>query len=94
MTSALACLGSIRIWVLVLGMPWSNFSRQRVFTVAAFPFVSQSFSQTQGNFAFQAIAGLSVPISNVPGLAVTAECRSLEYPGAKPSREATSWWDG
>lgn len=34
-----------------------------------------AFSATQGNFAYQVIAGLSFPIPNVPGLSVTSEYR-------------------
>ncbi len=66
-----------------VGYAWSNFSRQRTFTAAAFPVLSQNLDQTQGGFAFQAIAGLSFPIPNVPGLSVTTEYRFFAIPGSE-----------
>ncbi len=65
------------------GYAWSNFSRQRSFTGAAFPLLSEDVSQTQGGFAFQAIAGLSFPIPGVPGLTVTTEYRFFGIPGSE-----------
>jgi OOP family OmpA-OmpF porin len=66
-----------------IGYAWSKFSRQRAFTAAEFPRLSQNLDQTQGGFAFQAIAGLSFPIPNVPGLSVTTEYRFFAIPGSE-----------
>jgi OmpA-OmpF porin, OOP family len=66
-----------------VGYAWSNFSRQRSFTAANFPYLNQNFDQTQGNFAFQAIGGLSFPIPDVPGLSATAEYRFFGIPGSE-----------
>ena len=66
-----------------IGNAWSNFSRQRVFTAAEFPRLSQNVDQTQGGFTFQAIGGLSFPIPNVPGLSVTTEYRFFAIPGSE-----------
>jgi OmpA-OmpF porin, OOP family len=66
-----------------VGYAWSHFSRQRVFTGADFPYLSQNLDQTQGGFAFQAIGGLSFPIHNVPGLSVTTEYRFFGIPGSE-----------
>ena len=66
-----------------VGYAWTNFSRQRVFTPAAFPLLTQSINQTEANFAFQAIGGLSFPIPNVPGLSVTTEYRFFGIPGGE-----------
>ena len=41
------------------------------------------FDQTEGNFAFQAIGGLSFPIPGVPGLSVTSEYRFFGVPGSE-----------
>ncbi|MES2713192.1 MAG: OmpA family protein [Pseudomonadota bacterium] len=38
---------------------------------------SVAISDTEGNFAFQGIAGVAIPIAAVPGLAITAEYRFL-----------------
>jgi OmpA-OmpF porin, OOP family len=65
------------------GYAWSNFSRQRAFTPAAFPTLSANFNQTEGNFAFQAIGGLSFPIPGVPGLSITTEYRFFGVPGSE-----------
>ena len=66
-----------------VGYAWSNFSRQSVFTPAGFPLVSQNFDNTQGNFAFQVIGGLSFPIPRVPGLSITTEYRFFGVPGSE-----------
>jgi outer membrane protein OmpA-like peptidoglycan-associated protein len=66
-----------------VGYAWSDFSRQRTFTAADFPYLSQNLDQTNGGFAFQAIGGLSFPIPNVPGLSVTAEYRFFAIPGTE-----------
>jgi outer membrane protein OmpA-like peptidoglycan-associated protein len=42
---------------------------------------SLTFSGTEGNFGGQAIAGLSIPISAVPGLSATAEYRFMATAG-------------
>jgi opacity protein-like surface antigen len=65
------------------GYAWSNFSRQRTFTPAAFPTLSANFNQTEGNFAFQAIGGLSFPIPGAPGLSITTEYRFFGVPGSE-----------
>jgi OOP family OmpA-OmpF porin len=66
-----------------VGYDWSSFSRQRGFTAAEFPLLSQNIQQTQGGFAYQAIGGLSFPIPGVPGLTVTAEYRFFGIPGSE-----------
>jgi OOP family OmpA-OmpF porin len=66
-----------------VGYAWSNFSRQRTYTAAAFPLLSQDINSTQGGFAFQAIGGLSFPIPGVPGLSVTSEYRFFAIPGSE-----------
>ncbi|HEX4368066.1 MAG TPA: OmpA family protein [Rhodopila sp.] len=66
-----------------VGYAFSDFSRQRTFTAAASPLVSQNFDQTVGSFAFQAIGGLSFPIPGVPGLSATAEYRFFGVPGSE-----------
>jgi opacity protein-like surface antigen len=64
-----------------VGYAWSNLSSQVTFTPASFPLLGSRTDQTQGNFAFQAIGGLSFPIPDVPGLSVTIECRFFAIPG-------------
>jgi OmpA-OmpF porin, OOP family len=55
------------------GYQWTSL--HNVSAVAPnFPF-SYATNQTQGAFAWQAIAGLAFPIPNVPGLSVTSEYR-------------------
>ena len=66
-----------------VGYAWSHFSRQRTFTAADAPSISQNLDQTNGGFAFQAIGGLSFPIPNVPGLSVTTEYRFFAIPGTE-----------
>jgi OmpA-OmpF porin, OOP family len=66
-----------------VGYAWNDFSRQRSFTTAAAPLVSQSFDQTQGGLAFQAIGGLAFPIPGVPGLSITTEYRFFGVPGSE-----------
>jgi outer membrane protein OmpA-like peptidoglycan-associated protein len=65
------------------GYAWTNFSRQRTFSAAAFPVLSSSFNDTEANFAFQAIGGLSFPIPGVPGLSLTSEYRFFGVPGSE-----------
>jgi OmpA-OmpF porin, OOP family len=64
-----------------VGYAWSHLSSQVAFTPASFPLLSNRADQTQGNFAFQAIGGLSFPIPNVPGLSITTEYRFFGIPG-------------
>jgi OOP family OmpA-OmpF porin len=66
-----------------VGYAWNDLSGQRSFTAAGSPRVSQSFDQTQGGFAFQAIGGLAFPIPGVPGLSVTTEYRFFGMPGSE-----------
>jgi opacity protein-like surface antigen len=66
-----------------VGYAFSDFSRQRSFTAAELPLVSQTFDHTTGGFAFQAIGGLSFPIPGVPGLSATAEYRFFGIPGSE-----------
>jgi len=54
-----------------VGYGWDRLSSAR-FSQAGTSFSS---SETEGGFAYQAIAGLSFPVSGVPGLSVTAEYR-------------------
>jgi OmpA-OmpF porin, OOP family len=55
------------------GYQWTNLHNVTAVSPAV-PF-SYATDQTQGAFAWQAIAGLSFPIPNVPGLSVTSEYR-------------------
>ncbi len=55
------------------GYGWTNLNR--VYAAGTnFPFTLRA-NDTAGNFAWQVIGGLSFPIPNVPGLALTAEYR-------------------
>jgi OmpA-OmpF porin, OOP family len=55
------------------GYGWTNLSK--VYAAGTnFPFTLGT-NDTEGNFAWQVIAGLSFPIPNVPGLSLTAEYR-------------------
>jgi outer membrane protein OmpA-like peptidoglycan-associated protein len=66
-----------------VGYAWSAVSRQTILSPASAPFLGTTFNQTQGNFAFQAIGGLSFPIPNVPGLSLTTEYRFFGIPGSE-----------
>ena len=66
-----------------VGYAWSNLSARSAFTPVGFPLLSSHFDQTEGNFAFQAIGGLSFPIPRVPGLSLTAEYRFFGVPGSE-----------
>jgi OOP family OmpA-OmpF porin len=66
-----------------VGYAFSDFSRRRGFTAGQFPYASQSYDQTQGGFAFQAIGGLSFPLPGIPGLSATAEYRFFGVPGSE-----------
>src|SRR4051794_23904536 len=55
------------------GYGWTHL--KKVYNVGTnFPFGMQT-DDTESNFAWQVIAGLSFPIPNVPGLSITAEYR-------------------
>ena len=56
------------------GYGWTNLRRAYDNSITSFP-VAARFSGTEGDFAFQAIAGLSFPVPRVPGLSLTAEYR-------------------
>jgi OmpA-OmpF porin, OOP family len=66
-----------------VGYAWTHLSRQAGFVPASFPLIGGNSSQTQGNFAFQAIGGLSFPIPGVPGLSITTEYRFFGVPGSE-----------
>jgi opacity protein-like surface antigen len=66
-----------------VGYAWTHLSRHSIFTPASFPLIRDSVGQTEGNFAFQAIGGLSFPIPGVPGLSLTTEYRFFGIPGSE-----------
>ena len=66
-----------------VGYAWTHLSRQGGFTPVGFPLFNGNLGQTEGNFAFQAIGGLSFPIPGVPGLSLTAEYRFFGVPGSE-----------
>ncbi len=66
-----------------VGYAWTHLSSQTSLTPPGFPMLSSRFDQTEGNFAFQAIGGLSFPIPRVPGLSLTAEYRFFGVPGSE-----------
>jgi len=68
-----------------VGYGWDRLSGARF----ANSDTSFSSSDTQGGFAWQAIAGLSFPISGVPGLSVTAEYRYHSVVGNQTFHGAT-----
>ena len=69
------------------GYGWTRLNR--IYAAGTnFPF-SLSADETQGNFAWQVIGGLSFPIPNVPGLSVTAEYRFYSIIGP-PAYTATA----
>ncbi|MBV8094475.1 MAG: OmpA family protein [Acetobacteraceae bacterium] len=61
------------------GYAWTNFTNFHAYGVT-FPY---NFSSTtsNGNFAYQAIAGISIPVSTIPNLAITAEYRFFSQIG-------------
>ena len=61
------------------GYQWSHFDDVNV-TQLGGPY-TLSTNSTAGAFAWQAIAGVSVPIASVPGLSFTAEYRFIETLG-------------
>ena len=66
-----------------VGYAWTHLSRHSLFTPASFPLIRDSVGQTEGNFAFQAIGGLSFPIPGVPGLSLPTEYRFFGIPGSE-----------
>ena len=76
MANVLYDIGSTMGWPVHItlgagvGYAWSNFDN-----IGGNDGTIVRFNQTSGNFAYQGIAGLSVPIPAVPGLAITAEYR-------------------
>ena len=76
MANVLYDIGSTMGWPVHItlgagvGYAWSNLDN-----VGGNDGTVVRFNQTSGNFAYQGIAGLSVPIPAVPGLAITAEYR-------------------
>jgi OmpA-OmpF porin, OOP family len=63
------------------GYQWTNLHNVSVVSTAI-PF-SYATDDTQGVFAWQAIAGLSFPMPNVPGLSLTSEYRFLQATGGE-----------
>ncbi len=61
------------------GYAWTNLDNITA-TGSNYPFGLRA-NDTEGNFAYQAIAGLSFPVPNVPGLSVTTEYRFFETIG-------------
>jgi OOP family OmpA-OmpF porin len=74
-----------------VGYGWDRLSSARLSQTGT----SFSANDTEGGFAYQAIAGLSFPVSGVPGLSVTAEYRyhsvvgDETFHGSTPSGSAT-----
>ena len=63
-----------------VGYAWTHLSANAAVAPAGLPPLGGHIDQTQGNFAFQAIGGLSFPIPRVPGLSLTAEYRFFGVP--------------
>jgi opacity protein-like surface antigen len=61
-----------------VGYAWTNADGLTIAPVAG---LADSARGTQGNFAFQGIAGLSFPIPGVPGLSLASEYRFFGIPG-------------
>lgn len=61
-----------------LGYAWTRWHGVE----AAAPGSLYTASGTSGNFAFQAMFGLSFPVPHVPGLSFTAEYRFFDVPGS------------
>jgi opacity protein-like surface antigen len=62
-----------------VGYAWTNLGNV-ILSGPATPF-GATVNSTQGNFAFQAIGGLSFPMPRVPGLSLTTEYRFFGVPG-------------
>ena len=69
-----------------VGYAWTHLSQSAIFAPASFPLISNHFDQTEGNFAFQAIGGLSFPIPGVPGLSLTIGIPLLRRAGQRELR--------
>jgi OmpA-OmpF porin, OOP family len=63
------------------GYQWTNLHNVSVVSTTI-PF-SYAADDTQGVFAWQAIAGLSFPMPNMPGLSLTSEYRFLQATGGE-----------
>jgi OmpA-OmpF porin, OOP family len=63
------------------GYQWTNLHGVSAVSTAV-PF-SYATNDTQGAFTWQAIAGLSFPMPNVPGLSLTSEYRFLQVTGGE-----------
>jgi outer membrane protein OmpA-like peptidoglycan-associated protein len=63
-----------------VGYAWTHLSGNAALAPAGSPLFGARIDQPQGNFAFQAIGGLSFPIPRVPGLSLTAEYRFFGVP--------------
>ena len=66
-----------------IGYARTHLSQSATFAPGSFPLISNHFDQTEGNFAFQVIGGLSFPIPGVPGLSLTTEYRFFGVPGSE-----------
>jgi opacity protein-like surface antigen len=62
-----------------VGYAWTNLGNV-ILSGPATPF-GATVNSTKGNFAFQAIGGLSFPMPRVPGLSLTTEYRFFGVPG-------------
>ncbi len=63
-----------------VGYAWTNLNSHASFGGTGTLLGTSRIDQTQGGFAFQAIAGLSFPIPHVPGLSITSEYRFFGIP--------------
>ena len=63
------------------GYQWTNL--HNVSVVSTTVPLSYATNDTQGAFAWQAIAGLSFPMPNMPGLSLTSEYRFLQVTGGE-----------
>ena len=80
-------LGGITPYVGVgAGYVWQNYDKMGVGNTST---DSVSLSGDGGSYAGQAIAGLSLPISAVPGLSLTAEYRFIAIAGSDASGSVT-----
>jgi OmpA-OmpF porin, OOP family len=63
------------------GYQWTNLHNVAAVSIA--PAFSYATNDTQGAFTWQAIAGLSFPMPNMPGLSLTSEYRFLQVTGGE-----------
>ncbi|MBW8271530.1 outer membrane protein, partial [Caldovatus aquaticus] len=81
MANALYDIGAVQRWPVHItlgagiGWAWHEYDNVGGQTRFQSPNTAALINDTDGRFAYQAIAGLSVPIEALPGLAVTAEYR-------------------